>query len=288
MPEEVVSLGRKEGQELTDVMALEKTMDLVISRAERQVDVLRKVLSIAIKRTNPTDWIDMQGKPYLGASGCEKLMPLFGISLSDTTSLKRPSHDDKGEHYVYECRGVFTWQGGSIEALGVCSSRDKFFAWDRQTKEYKALSDVDEPNIHKAAYSNMMMNGVTRLLGIRSLTWEQLKDVGIDQAKSARVEYGVAGTATPEEEDKRIKATNMLMEMFENDRDKVKEVIERLTKFLGKDGKMVNGVNSTKVLKGIRLKIFYEKVEAEYKKWKDTASAVDSALGVDDETSASA
>ena len=47
----------------------EKSLETIISRSEKQVEVLKKVLGVAIKRTNPSDWIDQQGKPYLTASG---------------------------------------------------------------------------------------------------------------------------------------------------------------------------------------------------------------------------
>jgi len=180
---EIISAGQggAESKE-RDVLPLEENIGVIVARADKQVEILQKILGIAVKRTTHYDWTDMQGKPYLTSSGAEKLMPLFGVSLSDTSYEKTFSQDDKGHSYIYQYKGKFSWQGGSIEAIGACSSRDKFFAWDSREQTYKALSDVDETNIMKAAYSNMVVNGVTRLLGVRSLTWDQLKEFGIDQS----------------------------------------------------------------------------------------------------------
>jgi hypothetical protein len=57
------------------------------------------------------------------------------------------------------------------------------------------MSEFDETNIKKAAYSNLMVNGITRVLGIRNLTWDDLEPYGIKQGEVARVEYknGSAG-----------------------------------------------------------------------------------------------
>ena len=57
----------------------------------------------------------------------------------------------------------------------------------------KPLSEIDETNIRKAAYSNMVVNGVTRILGIRNLTWEEVKGGGIDPSKASKVSYGKGG-----------------------------------------------------------------------------------------------
>ena len=35
----------------------------------------------------------------------------------------------------------------------------------------------------------MVVNGVTRILGIRNLTWEEVKDGGIDKSKAPKVNY---------------------------------------------------------------------------------------------------
>lgn len=253
-----------------DLISIEDSMDVVVARADKQVEVLKKVLGIAVKRTSHYDWTDMQGKPYLTSSGAEKLMPLFGVSVTGTSSVKNTTSDDKGGYYVYQYKGTFSWKAGSIEAIGACSSRDKFFAWDGKTKEYKPLSEVDETNIIKAAYSNMMVRGITTLLGLRNLTWEQLKDFGVDKGKVARVEYGHnTKQATPEEVKKQGEIWTWCLTMAENDREKAIRLIGELTKFKGRDGAMVAGVTSPKRLTGTRLNICHSKTKAEHQKYQD-------------------
>ena len=247
---------------------------LALERAQRQVEVLSKVLAIAVKRTNHFDWVDQGGKPYLTASGAEKLMPLFGISVSNTFYKKEFSKDDKGDFYFYVYRGTFSWAGSSIEAVGTCSSRDKFFAWDSKNQCYKPLSEVDEANIMKAAYSNMIVNGVTRVLGIRNLTWEQVESFGINRSKVAKVEYrsrkgnGKASVEGPSEDEMRRKIGDMLLEIAEGDKERAKSLLEAVSSFEGRDGNTVPGVSSLAELSGARLQVVYGKVKKEYELWK--------------------
>jgi hypothetical protein len=183
---EVMSVPSNDSPEL---VVSDKSIEMIIAEAEKRVTVLKKVLGVAIKRTNPTDWIDQQGKPYLGASGCEKVAPLFGLKMEGVVSQRDEREDEKGRYYIYTFMARFYWAAGDIEAIGTCSSRDKFFAWDSTKKEYKPLYDVDETNIKKAAYSNLTVNGVTRALGIRSLTWADLEPFGIKKDSVSKVEY---------------------------------------------------------------------------------------------------
>lgn len=180
-----------------EIMVTDKDLELVVAEASKRVEILRKVLGVAIKRTNPTDWVNQQGKPYLTASGAEKIAPLFGVKMDNLSDRRDEREDDKGKHYIYTLQARFVWRGGSIEAIGTCSSRDKFFSWDSTKREYKVLSEVDETNIKKAAYSNLLVNGITRVLGIRNLTWADLEAFGIKQSDTAKVEYqkGTSGGA---------------------------------------------------------------------------------------------
>ncbi len=259
--------------EQKQIMTMDENIEVVIQRAEKQVEILKKVLGIALKRLSPLDWVDQQGKPYLAASGAEKLMPLFGISVYNTSYEKKFSEDDNGQSYVYSYKGTFAWGGGSIEALGACSSRDKFFAWDSKEQTYKPLSQVDETNIMKSAYTNMIANGITRLLGIRNLTWEQLKEFGVDQEKAAKVQYG-GKKATDDEVTKwQNEIDKWLLEMCYNDKNKALNYLITLTAFTAKDGKEIAGVNTVKRLTGQRLNIAHSNAKKEYENWKRSQEA---------------
>lgn len=184
--------------EEAELVVSDKSIEIIVAEAEKRVSVLKKILGVAIKRTNPSDWVDQNGKPYLGASGCEKVAPLFGLKMEGVVSERSEREDDKGKYYFYTFMGRFFWAAGDIEAIGTCSSRDKFFGWQSAKKEngeiieqagYKPLHDVDETNIKKAAYSNLIVNGVTRALGIRSLAWSDLEPYGIKKDQCTKVEY---------------------------------------------------------------------------------------------------
>ncbi|NQY73792.1 MAG: hypothetical protein HRT90_03420 [Candidatus Margulisbacteria bacterium] len=244
-------------------IVIQQSLEHAIDLADKQVILLEKVLEIALRRTNERDWVDQQGHPYLTGSGSEKLMPLFGVSLKDANYEKTISSDDKGQYYIYLYKGQFSWRGGSIIAIGTCSSRDKFFAWNSVDKTYKPDSQIDETNIMKASYTNMMVNGITRLLGIRNLTWDMLRQSGIDKNRVSKVEYRNSKMESPDEENMRKEIYEKLMEIHGMDKVKAVEKLKELTSFQGKDG-LVPGVDSIKYLKGKRLEIAYSKVKKEY------------------------
>lgn len=170
----------------TPANQLDVTED-ILAAANRRIAQLDKIVKLSISRTNQNDWVDQGGKPYLTCSGAEKIARLFGVCWKDVKSEKIISSDEQGQYYFYEFSGIFTLGSDSITAVGTCSQKDQFFA--KSGGKIKPLSEIDETNIRKAAYSNMVVNGVTRILGIRNLTWEEVKDGGIDKSKAPKVNY---------------------------------------------------------------------------------------------------
>jgi len=248
-----------------DIMVSEKDLELIIQEADKRVEILKRVLGVAVKRTNAKDWVDQQGHPYLTASGSEKIAPLFGIKMDRLSDKRDEREDDKGKYYIYTFQATFFWKGGSIEAIGTCSSRDKFFSWDSGKKEWKPLSDFDETNIKKAAYSNLMVNGITRVLGIRNLTWEDLEPFGIKKSDCARVEYGKGAqggkTASADDVTKQTELGNIILEKCGGDIECAKKKLVEITAFKGRDNKMVPGVESCLKLTGTRLNIALSKAK---------------------------
>lgn len=167
------------------------TTDDILAAANRRIAQLDKIVKLSISRTNTNDWVDQSGKPYLTCSGAEKIARLFGVCWKDVKSEKITSSDEQGQFYFYEYSGIFTLGADSITAVGTCSQKDQFFA--KSGGSMKPLSEIDETNIRKAAYSNMVVNGVTRILGIRNLTWEEVQSGGIDPNKTSKVSYGKGG-----------------------------------------------------------------------------------------------
>lgn len=173
----------------TTPVVSESDLEAALKVAERNELLARKIKTLAIKQTNPKDWADMDGKPYLQASGAEKIARLFGISwrICEGYPQRDDQKDDKGSYYVYTYKGEFEMCGKTIEVIGTCSQRDKFFG--RKGGELKNESEIDVTNIIRKAMTNMEVNGITRMLGIRNLTWEELAEAGLNQDKSAQVNY---------------------------------------------------------------------------------------------------
>lgn len=156
----------------------------VAAAAERRVEAVNKIKILALKVTNYHDWTDQGGKPYLQVSGAEKIARLFGISWR-LDEPNREDHDDG--HFSYSFKGYFSMGTAEIEVVGTRSSQDPFFAGHRDHP--KPPSEIDRNDVKKGAMTNCIGNGISRLLGIRNMTWEEVKAGGIDQSKVGRVDF---------------------------------------------------------------------------------------------------
>lgn len=163
----------------------------IAEAAERRVEAMGKIKRMSIKMTNARDWTDQGGKPYLQVSGAEKIGRLFGISWR----IDEPVFEtEEGGHFGYTYKGYFTLGGATIEAIGTRSSKDGFFKKYHDGKELP-LSAIDKGDVKKAAYTNLLGSGITRILGMRNLTWEELADAGITQGEVSQVSFKKSGKA---------------------------------------------------------------------------------------------
>jgi len=175
----------------------------VADQAERRVDAVMKIKRIALKVTNARDWTDQQGNPYLQVSGSEKIANLFNISWR----IDEPLYEEEPNgHFTWTYKGYFTLGGRSIEAIGTRSSKDAFFnkyeylKIEGQKDERKLLppSAIDKGDVKKAALTNLFGNGITRILGIRNLTWNDLKEFAeITQDQVTAIQYRKSGEKPP-------------------------------------------------------------------------------------------
>ena len=253
----------KVGQDVTAV----STTDDIISLAERRIAKVQKIIGISLQITNAGDWVDQEGKPYLMGSGAEKVARLFGVKIKSVQSRKIDSEDEKGKFYFYETTGIAELPGGfdAIEALGTCSSKDVFFA--KSHGEWKPLSEIDETNIMKASYTNFLANAITRLLGLRNLTWEQLAQANIHKDNVAKIERNVKKEVSEEGKDLRTKSGDMILELCNNDKTEAANYLERLTTFeITEDGKKktIKGKRSMADLSEKQINLVYGKVKKAY------------------------
>lgn len=156
----------------------------VAEAAERRVDAVNRIKKLSLRVTNHQDWTDQGGKPYLQVSGSEKVARLFGISWRLDEAV-REEHPDG--HFSYTMKGYFSMGSAEIEVVGTRSSSDPFFGGSKDRP--KPVSEIDRNDVKKGAMTNCIGNGISRLLGIRNLTWEELEEAGISQAKTGKVNY---------------------------------------------------------------------------------------------------
>jgi len=190
MSNEIIDIG-------ADVPAIaDNTLIQLAEQAEKRIDAMMKIKRMALKMTNRHDWTDQGGKPYMQVSGAEKVARLYGISWQ----ISEPVFEtEEGGHFSYTYKGYFSLAGATIEAIGTRSSKDPFFnkySYDNGTKTALPPSAIDKGDLKKAAYTNLLGNGISRILGLRNLTYEDLEEfAGITRDMIGKVDYKKKGKA---------------------------------------------------------------------------------------------
>ncbi len=183
------------------MMGTHAIVDLA-EEAEKRIEAIIKIKQISLKVTNPADWVDQQGKPYLQVSGAEKIANLFNISWR----IDEPRFEmDETGHFTYTYKGEFSLAGRTIEVEGSRSSKDPFFKkyeWKgeegKKIKTELPISAIDKRDVKMAALTNLLGNGISRILGIRNLQWSDLLEfAGIKQEEVAGVTYKKGGEKPP-------------------------------------------------------------------------------------------
>jgi hypothetical protein len=167
----------------------------VLAIIDQRNKLMDKLLAYALQSTRSNQWAQFGDKPFPSAAAAEVMARRCGVSIRIKKCEKTWEEDDKGRYYMYTYEGIASLPSGfdDVEAVGTCSSRDQFLG--TETRTGRLMSEIDEGNIKKAAYSNMIVNAVTRLLGLRGLTWEQLAEHGIKKegAQKANFQAGSQG-----------------------------------------------------------------------------------------------
>jgi len=246
----------------------ESEVDNILVIAEKRLQSIKRIKEFALSLTNESNWLEMGGKPYLDAAGCEKVARPFGVKIKfadpNNPYRKITGSDELGEYYIYIFFGKALMEGGrdEIDVIGKCSSRDKFFA--QVDGQLKPISEVDEPNIMMKAYNNMFMNGVKRLLGLRNMTWEEVKR-GTTKEKSAKIDYHSRKAETdPDIENKKKEIIAKIEKLLNENADVARhqEILEKLTKY--KDLPKAKSTNDLKKFTLARCTVLYGKLKREF------------------------
>ena len=243
--------------------------EAIALRAEKMATAEVKLRQIALKLTNKSDWVDEGGRPYLQWSGAARIASAFGVSYYNLVITKEIYKDDKGEYYLYECKGEIKWRGRNIEEIGTGSTRDPFFGvrFDREKQEkyFLPLSEVDIPNVKKKAQTNFLNRGLKSIAGL-SFTWEEVTEAtGLKpEDVGGKIDYNKKKTKNLDDP-KRIGIKKMLVEMHSKN---ASVILQGLTTFKAPDGKQVPGKKKVDDCTDPQIKRLHTKVTELYKEWK--------------------
>lgn len=223
--------------------------EVVVKLFEKRSNLMRRIKAVALKATNKADWIDMGKKPYLGASGAEKVRAELGLKLRIIGGGRRTEIDEKGKYHMFSMTLEISHPAlGAIEAIGMKSSRNKFYSsktrWENGEKVVEEIPqcDIKMEDVEKSAYSNALQRAVTEFCGLRNLTWDEVNAMlGTTdlQNQVAGVEFGKAGkpAAAPSAAGKKFEDTpekiaaakekiiELLMSLAGGDTEKAKAIM---------------------------------------------------------------
>jgi hypothetical protein len=244
-------------------------------QVEKRIAAVKRIKAAALAVTNKHDWIDQDGKPYLWVSGAEKVARLFGISWRiDPPTLEV----DPDGHYAYIYKGEFSLGTATIDVIGSRSSKDPFFS--RSKGQNVPPDQIDRQDVRKSAYTNCIGNGVTRLLGIRNMTWEEVEEFGSFKRGDAKgVKREGKGEMSEEAKSQRDEIRRMVLEMAGGDGGKAKNMLAILTSFIGKNGEEIAGKRSVTELSEKAVPVSYGKIKKSYEQWVASGEEAGGGLG---------
>lgn len=215
-----------------------------IELAELRLERVKRFVALSLQVTNEKDWTEIDGEPYLRATGAEKVARLFGVSWTQPDVKCVDEEDANGKYYIYTAAADFFLSGRPGESIGVmgrCSSRDKFFG----TKDGKAkeTADVSKENIMAKAMNNMINNGIKRLIGLRNVSWEMFLAAKLDRSKMSSVRHqsgGQGGTSKAKASANQVeRVTQYLKALRPGDSAAQAKLYHEIADFDGKDGRVV-------------------------------------------------
>lgn len=194
-PEEINSIITLD--EMKEIEAEKKVdWDELLKYLEVQKEAFKRLRIIMLGYTRPSDWVNLDGTPYLQESGAQAIAGPMGVSLVNISREKEWREDKKGRYFIWIYKGTAYSNKIQriIEAEGICSSRDKFFG--KVGGVFKEVEDVEERNIMEKARTNLYRNGIIRVLGLRNLQWGELSAAGLKIEEIPKVEHTLHGKKT--------------------------------------------------------------------------------------------
>jgi hypothetical protein len=237
--------------EIIETVETNIVQDNVLKDAENRGALFKMAINQLAKATRPSNWTDHSGKPYLDDNGCEAIARIAGISI-DEPKVSAGYEEDitTGERfYAVEMTGaacaIINGTEIRMPQVGGCSSRDKFFKSGDKIK-----ANITTLDIKKKAYANYRGRCIRSFLSLGSLSWDDLKELGIDKGGCTSVEYRTGKTTGKSDDgnEARQKLRDMILDDCKGNAAAAGELLEALTTFEGKDGKQVTGKSNVKDL----------------------------------------
>lgn len=274
IPIDRFAAAKRAAEEIVESDPGEDVETKLLEIVERRQNNKKKLIAIALKQTNDEDWLLQGGKPYLEGTGAEKIAPIFGIQIVNWKFLKETGEDEQGKwiRLWYFADGQITAQGRVLyemkEMLGSAWTRDEFFG--KKNGVNRPISEIDMADLQKKARNDLNRNIVVRMVGLRSVTIEELKAAGIDIEKVKGIERGV--TATDDEKKLQDELAQLVKKLVGTEPAKIREKVKALTQFTGEGGKLIFK-EEIKYLTGKYLAGTLDKARKEYAKEHPEAAA---------------
>ena len=108
------------------VIRSDAEMEELEKEIQRRFAIQEKMIKFALSKTKPSDWINQSGKPYLQATGAEKILKPFGLSVINAEYERENEPRGTSGEFLYTCACEnFTGIGDSffIQHVDSCKSR---------------------------------------------------------------------------------------------------------------------------------------------------------------------
>jgi hypothetical protein len=160
-----------------------------VESAAKQIELRARLLQTALKALKPHDIQDFDGKPYIEGEGAARIMAVIrGFRVEEA----KFTIDNIHPHYFIECLIPIEFMGAKTVAIGDCSTADPFFCGkDGNAGQYRRHLDRTGSeamagrlllgDAKKKARENAISRGVSELLGLKGLSWEDLEKLGFSR-----------------------------------------------------------------------------------------------------------
>lgn len=272
------------------------------------VDGIRKD---ALTKTKPHNWLARKDNKTGNVSlnlmgpGAERIKTNCPIGFLNRVQREEQWSNEAGAGYtVYFEAEVYLGEprAGTLPVIGSCRSDDDFFSTEHAEMPYnpenpehaaaietgegrlsydkKTLyirrripaNEVHKDNIIKSALTNLVVNAVTRVLGIRQISPEELKEAGIDVDRIPSIEYGSnraqSGRLTPAQEQQRANIWKWLLEMAGGDEASARAALKARSAFKDREG-----VEDVARLSEKQIAFHFDRVKKDHDEWQQAGQA---------------